>query len=187
MWCTRERGSERDSFWHPHSGAVLVQWSGGMQLLLWGRKVAEDFKAAGRSYSVKSEDMWQGGSVTYCVKILPGKLLQVRESFTEPMGTREGLHDWLWDVRARAHTHADLFQSACPVCSACFLLAFPYKLFDAISLHAMKTLPLTNQNCKGSHCSTQTFCSQIASEFHNSEENKFKMNQQRWPRAALTW
>lgn len=117
----------------------------------WGHRVAEHFKAAGMSYSDKSDKMWHGESAYE-------KNHQV--NFSEPMAVSHSPQGhtrrvtWLNVRHVGTHAHArSSFPVLIPWLSLCFLLAFSYKLFHAISFYDIKTSDLSNQNCKGFHCS----------------------------------
>lgn len=99
----------------------------------WGCRVAEDFKAAGMSYSDK---MWHGESEYE-------KNHQV--NFSEPMPVCHSPQGhtrrvtWLNVRHVGTHAHArSSFPVHIPCLSVCFLLAFSYKLFHAISFMIQK-------------------------------------------------
>lgn len=171
----------RRGMWEGKPSLTIPMWmlfahSGpeGHGCFCWGNRVAEDFKTIGMSHSHKC-DMLKACMETIS-KSISSRLPQC------PLGMLEVLHvlhDWMWE----AYTHIDLSQFWSRL-FVCFLLAFSYKLFDAISF-LMLWKDWAFQTVKALINILQSW---LIFEFdNNTERNKFKMSHQMWTRVMLTW
>lgn len=101
---------------------MLLAHSGpeGHDCFCWGSRVAEDFKATGMSHNHRCD------MLKVCMETISKSISSSLPQCT--LDILEVLHDWMWE----AYTHAGLSQFWSRL-FVCFLLAFSYKLFDAIS------------------------------------------------------